>query len=58
VIDGTGIPEPEPPDDLLHDLETPDGPATLVRPPGTLSVTPPFWSSPPVPLGTHTPTWS
>lgn len=57
VIDGTTIPEPDPPTDLLHDLDTVDGPATLVRPPGTLSLTPPYWASPPVPLGTHAPTW-
>ena len=57
VIDGTTIPEPDPPTDLLHDLDTVDGLATLVRPPGTLSLTPPYWATPPVALGTHAPTW-
>jgi len=56
-IDGTAIPEPEEPTDLLHDLATADGPATLVRPPGQLSITSPHWSTGPVPLGTHPPTW-
>lgn len=58
VVDLTALPEPEVPADLLHDLESPLGRVTLVRPPGELSVTPPHWATGPVPLGTHPPTWA
>jgi crotonobetainyl-CoA:carnitine CoA-transferase CaiB-like acyl-CoA transferase len=44
---------PEVPEDLLVDF---DG-ITLMRPPGALSETPPFWASGPVPLGSDEPRW-
>jgi crotonobetainyl-CoA:carnitine CoA-transferase CaiB-like acyl-CoA transferase len=51
--DGTGIVDPEVPDDVFVTL----GRYRLVRPPGSLSATPPGWVDPPVPLGTHEPAW-
>ena len=45
------------PADLLVDMDTPTGPVTLVRPPGTLSVSAPHWATPPVPLGHDEPAW-
>jgi CoA-transferase family III len=56
-IDATDIAEPDVPADLLLDLDTPTGPVTLVRPPGSLNETPPYWATPPVPLGHDEPTW-
>jgi crotonobetainyl-CoA:carnitine CoA-transferase CaiB-like acyl-CoA transferase len=56
-IDGTAIPEPDEPTDLLVDVDTPTGPVTLVSPPGDLSETAPHWATPPVPLGTHEAAW-
>lgn len=56
-IDGTDVPEPDDPVDLLLHLDTPTGPVTLLRPPGTLSETPPHWATPPVPLGTDEAAW-
>jgi crotonobetainyl-CoA:carnitine CoA-transferase CaiB-like acyl-CoA transferase len=56
-IDATDLPEPEVPAGLLLDLDTPTGSVTLVRPPGSLSATPPAWRTPPVSLGHDDPTW-
>jgi hypothetical protein len=41
------------PEDLLVDF---DG-ISLMRPPGALSETPPFWATGPVPLGSDEPRW-
>ena len=44
----------------LRDIEDPArriGPIRHLRPVIRLSKTPPYWSRPPVPLGTHPPAW-
>jgi crotonobetainyl-CoA:carnitine CoA-transferase CaiB-like acyl-CoA transferase len=43
--------------DLLTDTEAPDGRITHLRPVLGMSLTPPRWERPPVPLGTHPPVW-
>jgi crotonobetainyl-CoA:carnitine CoA-transferase CaiB-like acyl-CoA transferase len=52
-VDATDVAEPEIPDDLFVWF----GDTRLVRPPGSLSETPPAWRSPPVPLGHDEPAW-
>jgi crotonobetainyl-CoA:carnitine CoA-transferase CaiB-like acyl-CoA transferase len=42
---------------LCGDMDTPFGPIRHLRPVIRLSKTPPYWSRPPVPLGTHPPAW-
>ena len=42
---------------LYGDMDTPFGPIRHLRPVIRLSRTPPYWSRPPVPLGTHPPAW-
>jgi hypothetical protein len=42
---------------LYGDMDTPFGPIRHLRPVIRLSKTPPYWSRPPVPLGTHPPAW-
>jgi hypothetical protein len=42
---------------LLGEMEAPDGTICYLRPVIRLSETPPYWSRPPVPLGTHAPAW-
>jgi len=45
-------------DDLLAETDTPFGRLRHVTPPARLSETPPFWSRPAVPPGTHPPAWA
>jgi len=49
------------PDEMLKDLlvetEAPDGRITHLRPVLGMSLTPPRWERPPVPLGYHPPVW-
>jgi crotonobetainyl-CoA:carnitine CoA-transferase CaiB-like acyl-CoA transferase len=42
---------------LMADMDTPAGRIRYLRPVVQLSRTPPYWSRPPVPLGTHPPAW-
>jgi crotonobetainyl-CoA:carnitine CoA-transferase CaiB-like acyl-CoA transferase len=58
-VDGRGMSELTPDDvgDLLADMDTPFGRLRHVVPAARLSETPPFWSRPAVPLGTHEPIW-
>jgi hypothetical protein len=52
---------PELPEEELHalmgEMETPAGTIQYLRPVLNLSHTPPYWSRPPVPLGTHRAVW-
>ena len=52
---------PELPEEELHalmgEMETPAGTIQYLRPVVQLSHTPPYWSRPPVPLGTHRAVW-
>jgi crotonobetainyl-CoA:carnitine CoA-transferase CaiB-like acyl-CoA transferase len=58
-IDALDHPDPGPDDvaDLLDRMDSPFGTITHVRSPIALSLTPPRWELPPVPLGTHPPQW-
>lgn len=64
-LDGLGrledraAPEPTVADveEFLEDVETPFGRTRRVRPAAWLSETPPAWTLPSVPLGTHEPAW-
>jgi len=42
---------------LMGEMETPTGTIRYLRPVVQLSHTPPYWSRPPVPLGTHAAAW-
>jgi crotonobetainyl-CoA:carnitine CoA-transferase CaiB-like acyl-CoA transferase len=42
---------------LLAEMDTPQGRIRYLKPVIRLSQTPPYWSRPPVPLGTHPPAW-
>jgi len=42
---------------LMGEMETPAGTIRYLRPVVRLSHTPPYWSRPPVPLGTHAAAW-
>jgi len=42
---------------LLGEMDSPAGRIRFLRPVLRLSETPPYWSRPPVPLGTHPPVW-
>jgi len=42
---------------LMGEMETPAGTIRYLRPVVQLSYTPPYWSRPPVPLGTHAAAW-
>jgi crotonobetainyl-CoA:carnitine CoA-transferase CaiB-like acyl-CoA transferase len=42
---------------LMGEMETSAGPIRYLRPVVQLSHTPPYWSRPPVPLGTHAAAW-
>jgi hypothetical protein len=57
--DGLGVDEPTlaEVDDLLETVDTPFGRARRIRPAARLTETPPRWSRPSVPLGTHEPAW-
>jgi hypothetical protein len=50
------LPEPEL-QALMGEMETPAGTIRYLRPVVQLSHTPPYWSRPPVPLGTHAAAW-
>ncbi|MET0681448.1 MAG: CoA transferase, partial [Burkholderiales bacterium] len=55
-----GVPDDLPPaelEPLLAEMDAPDGRIRYLRPVVELSVTPPYWSRPPVPLGYHRPEW-
>jgi crotonobetainyl-CoA:carnitine CoA-transferase CaiB-like acyl-CoA transferase len=58
-IDGTKCPDPRSADvrDLLEETPSGFGTLTAVRHAATLSETPPHWTRPAVPLGTHPPAW-
>jgi crotonobetainyl-CoA:carnitine CoA-transferase CaiB-like acyl-CoA transferase len=42
---------------LLGEIDSPAGRIRFLKPVLELSATPPYWSRPPVPLGTHAPEW-
>jgi crotonobetainyl-CoA:carnitine CoA-transferase CaiB-like acyl-CoA transferase len=44
--------------DALQTIESPFGSLTLTQPPERMSMTPPFWASPPVEIGTDEPRWT
>jgi hypothetical protein len=55
-----GVPEELPPEELeplYGEIDSPAGRIRHLKPVLQLSETPPFWSRPPVPLGTHAPAW-
>jgi crotonobetainyl-CoA:carnitine CoA-transferase CaiB-like acyl-CoA transferase len=55
-----GVPEELPPEELeplYGEMDSPAGRIRHLKPVLQLSETPPFWSRPPVPLGTHAPAW-
>jgi crotonobetainyl-CoA:carnitine CoA-transferase CaiB-like acyl-CoA transferase len=58
-VDGTKCPDPRSADvrDLMEETPSGFGTLTAVRHAATLSETPPHWSRPAVPLGTHPPAW-
>ncbi len=58
-IDGTRAPDPARGDvlDCLEESSSGFGRLSAVRHPATMSETPPHWSRPSVPLGTHPPSW-
>jgi crotonobetainyl-CoA:carnitine CoA-transferase CaiB-like acyl-CoA transferase len=56
----TGLPEDLPKaelDALMGEMDAPGGRIRYLKPVLQLSQTPPHWTRPPVPLGTHPPTW-
>jgi len=58
-IDGTKCPDPRSADvrDLLEETPSGFGELTAVRHAATMSETPPRWTRPSAPLGTHAPAW-
>lgn len=58
-IDGVNCPDPDFADvrNLMEETPSGFGPLTAVRHAATLSETPPHWTRPAVPLGTHPPVW-
>ncbi|MGQ0544943.1 MAG: CoA transferase [Betaproteobacteria bacterium] len=55
-----GLPEELPAaelDGLMGEMDAPDGRVRFLRPVICMSHTPPHWTRPPVPLGTHPPAW-
>ena len=58
-VDGTKCPDPRSADvrDLLNEVPSGFGQLTAVRHAATMSDTPPRWTRPSVPLGTHPPVW-
>ncbi|AME22887.1 CoA transferase [Burkholderia sp. PAMC 26561] len=60
IEDGQKIHDPKIDDvrDVLQTIESPFGSLTLTQPPERMSMTPPFWSSPPVEIGTDEPRWT
>ncbi|MFK4444516.1 crotonobetainyl-CoA:carnitine CoA-transferase CaiB-like acyl-CoA transferase [Caballeronia udeis] len=59
VDDGQNVPDPQLDDvrDMLQTIESPFGPLTCTQPPERMSLTPPYWGLPPVPIGTDQPHW-
>jgi crotonobetainyl-CoA:carnitine CoA-transferase CaiB-like acyl-CoA transferase len=59
VEDGQNVPDPQLDDvrDMLQTIASPFGSLTCTQPPERMSLTPPYWSSPPVPTGTDQPRW-
>jgi crotonobetainyl-CoA:carnitine CoA-transferase CaiB-like acyl-CoA transferase len=57
--DARGLPDPELSDvlDLAMETESKFGTIQHLAPAVTLSETPPYWASPPVPLASHAPAW-
>ena len=58
-VDGLSIINPEEKDisDLLETHSSPWGEILHVKPPEVMTETTPFWTTGPVPVGTHEPTW-
>jgi crotonobetainyl-CoA:carnitine CoA-transferase CaiB-like acyl-CoA transferase len=59
VEDGQQVRDPQLDDvrDMLQTIDSPFGSLTCTQPPEQLSLTPPFWRSPPVPIGADQPVW-
>jgi hypothetical protein len=59
VEDGQNVPDPQLDDvrDMLQTIASPFGSLTCTQPPERMSLTPPYWGSPPVPIGTDAPRW-
>ena len=59
IEDGQKIRDPQINDvrDVLQTVESPFGSLTLTQAPERMLLTPPFWASPPVPVGTDEPRW-
>ncbi|MGV7247043.1 CoA transferase, partial [Caballeronia sp. M23-90] len=60
IEDGQKIHDPNIDDvrDVLQTIESPFGSLTLTQPPERMSMTPPFWPSPPVEIGSDEPRWT
>jgi crotonobetainyl-CoA:carnitine CoA-transferase CaiB-like acyl-CoA transferase len=60
IEDGQKIHDPNIDDvrDALQTIDSPVGSLTLTQPPERMSITPPFWASPPVDIGTDEPRWT
>ncbi len=59
IEDGQNVPDPQLDDvrDVLQTIDSPFGSLTCTQPPERMSLTPPFWRLPPVPIGTDQPLW-
>jgi len=59
VEDGQQVRDPQLDDvrDMLQTIDSPFGSLTCTQPPEQMSLTPPFWRSPPVPIGADQPVW-
>jgi len=60
IEDGQKIHDPQIDDvrDMLQTVESPFGSLTLTQAPERMPLTPPFWASPPVPVGANEPRWT
>jgi crotonobetainyl-CoA:carnitine CoA-transferase CaiB-like acyl-CoA transferase len=60
VADGQTVLDPQIDDvrDGLQTIDSPFGSLTCSEPPERMSLTPPFWALPPVPIGTDQPRWT